>query len=168
MGIDPVTMMIASKVVSGFMEYREQRAADKEERRAYERSVAVARQQAQLNADDAERAALEEERAAEKHRMLQKVMFMKSGVDLTGSPLLVMEATRNKGRENAKNVVDRANAQNNLAIQSAVANVPTPRANLFGTIAKTAAGVAGSYTQSQLMKRQLQPSETWANGDAFR
>lgn len=158
MGIDPFTMFIASTVIqgiSGFMEYREQKKADKAERAAYNASVGVAQEQAALDQADAERAAKYEQDEADRISRVQKMQYLASGVDLTGSPLLVMEETRAKGAENAKNVRDSAAARGNLAVRSAQANVPIARASLTGTIAKTASGVASSYNDYSLLKKQL-------------
>ena len=83
------------------------------------------------------------------------MLFLKSGVMLEGSPLLVMEETRRKGEENAKNVRESGAARANLAVRSAQANAPVSRANLFGSVVDTASGVASSYSNMQLLKKQL-------------
>lgn len=72
--------------------------------------------QAQLAASQAESRAVEQERLAFKEAQAtteeadsvarrQKVAYLASGVDLAGSPLLVMEETRRKGAENADEIV---------------------------------------------------------------
>lgn len=156
MGIETMFLISAGlQVASGFMQYREQKKADKANQRAYQESVRIAQEQARLDKEDAERAAQAELEAADKARSKQKMLFLKSGVMLEGSPLLVMEETRQKGEENAKNVRDSAAARANLAVRSAQANAPVSRANLFGTVVDTASGVAGSYSNMQLLKKQL-------------
>lgn len=145
MGIETMFLISAGlSVAQGFMQYREQKKADKAAR---QRSEAEAR----LMEQDAERAALEEKRLAEKERRRQKMAFLKSGVTLEGSPLLVMEETRRKGEENVKNVRDSAKARANLVRQEGSVS----RANLFGTALDTASSVTNSYSNMQLMKKQL-------------
>lgn len=48
--------------------------------------------------------AAEESRVAESTRRLQKIQYLKSGVDLEGSPLLMMEATRLQGTRNVDEI----------------------------------------------------------------
>lgn len=143
------------QVVSGISGYMEQKKADKAEKRAYEESLRIANEQAALDKADADRAAQEELAESDKARKMQQMLFLKSGVDLTGSPLLVMEETRAKGAENAKNIRDSQAARSNLAIQSAAANRPVSRASLTRSIAETGSNVAGSYTDYSLLKKQL-------------
>ncbi len=159
MGFDPVTMFLVSagtQAISGIMQYSQQKKADKAERRAYEESVRIAREQAELDKKDADRAAQAELEDAQRHAKLQKMLFLSSGVDISDSPLLVMEETRNKGIENAKNVRDSAAARGNLAIRSAQANKPVSRASLITTASEVGAGIAGSYNDYSLLKKQLQ------------
>ncbi len=72
--------------------------------------------QAELAALQAEQRATEQERVSFKQSQAeleeadslsrrQKVAFLASGVDLAGSPLLVMEETRRKGAENAEEIL---------------------------------------------------------------
>lgn len=147
MGIDPVTMFIAStalQVGSGIMQYSQQKKADKAARQAAE-------EQARLTEQDAKRAAQEELATAEATRKAQRMAYLKSGVDLEGSPLLVMEETRAKGAENAQNVTDRAKSQADLYRKQGAVG----RASLVGTLASTGSSVASSYTNMQLLKKQL-------------
>lgn len=156
MGVETMFLISAGmKVASGFMQYQEQKKADKAEQRAYQESIRIAKQQNKLDAADADRAARLELEDAQKHEKLQKMLYLKSGVDLTGSPLLVMEETRAKGIENAKNVRDAQSARGKLAIQSAKANRPVSRASLTSTIAGIGSEVAGSYNDYSLLKKQL-------------
>lgn len=143
MGVDPISLgMMAFQAVSGFMQYSEQKKADKA---AKNRAFAEAR----LMEEDAERAALEEKRQAEHTRRVQKMAFLKSGVELSDSPLLVMEETRRRGAENAANVMSSAKAKANLVRQEG----SVKRASLFGSIAETAGGMYGTYLSSQQLKK---------------
>jgi hypothetical protein len=66
-------------------------------------STRVARKEAGIVAEDADRT-----------RRAQKLGFMKSGVSLEGSPLLLMEQTRMKGAENVDEII-RAGASGKVA-----------------------------------------------------
>lgn len=159
MGIETMLIVSAvSTVASGVMQYAQQKKADKAEKAAYAESLRIANEQSALDKADADRAAQAELDDAEKTRKLQKMLYLKSGVDLTGSPLLVMEETRKKGEENAQNIRDSQAARSNLAIQSAAANKPISRASLIGTAADVTKGVAGSYTDYSILKKQLTPA----------
>lgn len=156
MGLETMFLISAGmQVASGFMQYSQQKKADKAEKRAYEESLRIAREQADLDRKDAERAAQAELEESERTRKLQKMMYLKSGVDLTGSPLLVMEETRAKGAENAKNVLDSQKARSNLAIQSVAANKPVKRASLVNTAMDVGTGLTSSYSDYSLLKKQL-------------
>ena len=72
--------------------------------------------QAELAAQQAEARAVENERISAKQARVeqsesedlarrQKVAFLSSGVDLAGSPLLVMEETRRQGAENVQEIL---------------------------------------------------------------
>ena len=52
-----------------------------------------------------------EQEAADQTARRQKVAFLSSGVDLAGSPLLLMEETRRKGAENVEEVLAGGKAQ---------------------------------------------------------
>lgn len=130
------------QAASAFMSYREQKEADK-----------AARRQADIEArreeQDTARAALEEKRDAEKHRKLQKMMFLKSGVLLEGSPLLVMEETRQKGLENAANIM----RSGKLKAQSIRQQGSIKRASLLNTGLSAATSMTDAFTQFQQLKK---------------
>lgn len=156
MGIDPVTMMIAStalQVGSGFMQYSQQKKADKQ-------AAAAGDAQAAIMKNDAGVAANQEKIDADTAMRIQKMAYLKSGVTLEGSPLLTLQETVRKGDVNAANTFNSATAKADLVQQQG--NIK--RANLAGTVLDTASGIAGSYTSSQLLKRQLQPAGADSNG----
>ena len=92
--------------VGGFLN---DRATERYDRKALIAQQAAAREEAAFMQQDAARAAQEEQRLASNTASDQKVAYLKSGVDLSGSPLLVMEETRAKGAENAGNIIQGAN-----------------------------------------------------------
>lgn len=139
--------------LSGIMEYQQQKQADKAEKR-------IAYAEAAKLQQDASIAALNEQREADRHRSLQKMLFLKSGVSLEGSPLLVMEETRQKGEENARNVRNSASASASVIRQKG----SVKRASLVNTGLDVAKGVYDSYTRNQVLKdatQQRQNPITW-------
>lgn len=156
MGLETVFLISAGmQVASGLMQYQQQKKADKAEKRAYQESLRIAAEQAELDRKDAERAAQAELEEAQKSEKLQRMLYLKSGVSLEGSPLLVMEETRSKGAENAKNIREGQAARANLAMRSVAANKPVSRASLVNTAMDVGKGLAGSYNDYSLLKKQL-------------
>lgn len=156
MGLEALAITSAVlSVGSGFMQYREQKKADKANQAAYAESLNIANEQAKLDREDAARAATEARLEAEQHQKKQRALFLKSGVSLEGSPLLVMEETRAKGEENAKNIVENAAARSRLNVQSVAANKPVSRASLTNTALDVGGELAGTYTNYEILKRQL-------------
>lgn len=147
MGIDPVTMFAVSaglQVAQGFVQYSQQKKADKA-------AAAAAAEEARLMEEDAKRAALEEKIQAEKARKQQKMAYLASGVDLVGSPLLVMEETRNKGEENAKNIIDSAKSRASLTRQQGSVG----RASLIGSVSNTVSGLTSTYANYATVNKQI-------------
>jgi hypothetical protein len=77
------------------------------------------RQQGYIQAQESFRDAKVVEEEAESFRKRQKVMFLKSGVALEGTPLLVLEDTRLKAQEEAEAIRRRGIAEFNLADKKA-------------------------------------------------
>lgn len=81
----------------------------------------LAMQQATLAGQEearlAHREASAELDAADEARRAQKVAYLASGVDLSGSPLLVMEETTAQGQENADEILQAGAAAQTAAVQ---------------------------------------------------
>lgn len=73
------------------------------------RQAATAQAEANLRAEETARASARDAQFAtaesESVRRRQKLAYLKSGVDLEGSPLLMMEATRRAGLDNAEEIL---------------------------------------------------------------
>lgn len=89
-------------------------------------SQAEAGYQSELAIQQAESRAIEQERVsfreakleqeqAEDFRKRQKVAYLASGVDLSGSPLLVMEETRRRGAENVNEILQSGSSASSAA-----------------------------------------------------
>lgn len=145
MGIETIALVAGGlQVAQGVAGYVQQKKADSAARRAANAEAAIMEQ-------DAQRAALQEKIEADKVRQQQRVAFLTSGVDLSGSPLLLMEETRNKGNENAKNVTDSASARASLVRQQG----SVKRASLIGSAINTGANVANTYMNYKTVNRQI-------------
>jgi hypothetical protein len=145
MGIETMFIISAGlQVASGIMGYTQQKKADKAAKNA-------AYAEAAMMEEDAKRAALQERMESDRVRKMQKVAYLTSGVDLEGSPLLVMEETRNKGEENAKNVTESAAARASLTRQQGSVG----RASLVGSLANTASGLTSTYTNYATINKQV-------------
>lgn len=133
---------VGLQALSGYSQYQQQKKADKA-------SAIAANTEASILESDARRAGQEELAMAEKARRQQVMSFLKSGVDLTGSPLLVMEETRQKGIENAKNVIDSANRKAGLIRQQGSVR----RASLVNTALDTVGGIQNTLLNQKQLKK---------------
>ena len=112
-----------SKIVKGIQENK----AAKAEALLIEEQGALQQQEA---VTEAQRQATE----SRKFRKKQKVAFLKNGITLAGSPLLVIEETRRESQEEVNATVRRGNAQASLAFQQAAMTRNSGRAALLGGI----------------------------------
>lgn len=117
--------------------YQQEKQAAKATKRANAAMMAAAQEEARLNSEDAAKKALEEKRSAARVRSQQIALYLKSGVTLDGSPMLVMDETTTKGNENAKNIMDTAASQNrSMLLRAEAGQQPVQRADFFGTAAE--------------------------------
>jgi hypothetical protein len=156
MGFDPVTMFIAStalQVGSGVMDYMEHKKADKAAKSA-------ANQEAAIMEQDAARQATEEKRAGNEAAARQRMLFLSSGVDLSGSPLLEVQRTVRQGNQNAETVMGNAASRADLLRKQGGLG----RASLVGSALQTGSNVMGNYMNYSLLKKQLIPATPSTSG----
>lgn len=114
--------MLAAGGLQLFQGFQQMQAANEQ--------AAAAETQARMQAAEAGRIAglqaQQEAEAADTAERQQKLAFLKSGVELEGSPLLVMEETRQQGEENVQEILMGGAA----ASQSALFSGQTQAANL--------------------------------------
>lgn len=111
----------------------------------------AAKQEAGLQETQGRIAQAEAEETAEnvgeenrKFRARQKLLFLKAGVTLEGSPLLILEETKEEGEEEVEAIRRRGEAQLELSQRQADITRSYGRAALIGGIAgATASGVSG-------------------------
>lgn len=91
-----------------------------QQQQAASEQASIAREQASLEAAEAGRIAgkqaFQMEQEADDVRRRQKLAFLKSGVSLEGSPLLIMEETRQKGLENVQEIIKAGGASGASAL----------------------------------------------------
>lgn len=114
---------------------------------SFENSKAVAaaeRSQAELakleSGVEADRVAKENERFKKR----QKMLFIKSGIDLTGSPLLVLEETQRESDKQVSAIRAKGTAQRALGFAQAQITENVGRAKLIGGFTQATASAAES------------------------
>lgn len=80
----------------------------------------------------------------------QKLSFLKSGVTLQGSPLLVMQDTINKGKEDAKKILERSERQAIVAIKGGRARFGAEVQRAINVGAQGATSAYSGYQSRQL------------------
>ncbi len=150
MGIDAVSLAIGAVALtagSGVLSYTQQRQADKKAKTA-------AYQEAAIMEQDATEQARQERLAAKDHRAQQKVLYLASGVDLSGSPLLELQRTTRQGQYNADNVLSGVQRKADLTrYQGGIS-----RSSLIGSTLSTGANALSGYSNAMLLKKQLGPA----------
>jgi hypothetical protein len=159
MGIE--TAIIASAVLSAAAAgqgYMQQRSAAKQQKNANRAAMQAAEEESRLVKEDAAyRAGIERKNAASV-RSQQVAAFLKSGVTLDGSPLLVMNKTTADGEENANNLIRNAESQSrSMLLRGRAAQQPVQKADLLGAAAKIAS--AGQTAMSSMPSSQPNMSQ---------
>lgn len=112
--------------------------AAKKEASALNDQAAVTQVEAQA---EAERRAIE----IRKFEGKQKLAFLKNGVTLEGSPLLVLDETMREGQKEVDSIMRQGNAQANYARQNAAITRNKGRAALIGGIGNAAGSLINGY-----------------------
>lgn len=102
MGAMTTLILTGISAVSAVVGGMQQQAAAKNQANA---AIASSMMQGQEQARIAAAQADQESKEADAARRLQKIQYLKSGVDLEGSPLLMMESTRLQGEKNIDEII---------------------------------------------------------------
>lgn len=156
MGVDPISIaLFATQAFSAIKGYSEQNKAAKAQKRANEAAMAQAQEEARLAKEDAAFAAQQELKDAARVRGQQIALFLKSGVTLDGSPLLVSDETTQQGKRNAQNTIDNAESRSRSLILQGQANQQyVEKGDIFGT----AANVLGAGINTGVIKTKSKGS----------
>lgn len=112
---------------------------------AAKREAALQQEQGRLAQEEANREAARHAQDVRRFSRTQSLAFLRNGVTLAGSPLLVAEDTLTQGQEEVNSIVESGNAQRTLYNQRASATRNSGRAALVGGIGQAAGTVASSY-----------------------
>ena len=146
MGIE--TAILAATVGSAISGFVNQRSAAKQQKKANAAGMAAAEQEAKLTRADAAERARAEQLDARRVRSQQLSLYLKSGVTLDGSPMLVGKETIARGAQNAKNIMTNADYQaNSILLRGKASQQPIQKADFFGT-AGTILSAGKSYKAS--------------------
>lgn len=122
------TLSVGAQIFSGI---EAQKAADAE--------ASLQRQQGEILSLEANEEAARIERNAASLRKRQKILFLKSGVSLEGSPLLILEETQREAQKEADAVRKRGVSQFTLGRQRAKAASRRGRSALISATGKAVA-----------------------------
>jgi hypothetical protein len=139
--------------VTAVQSYLDQRDAEKETKKANaalmksaEADAALAKQDAALRADAARR-------DATRARAQQISAYLKSGVTLDGSPMLVTDETGYMGKRNADNILENAGYQSrSIMLRAEASKRSVKKADIWGTgfnVLGSAAGAADAYNKAK-------------------
>jgi len=167
---DPATLLtiatVGLQIFSTVFKARSQTAQGESANKTAQQQAALQEEQGQIAQQEA---LLSAERAAEDRRIFlkrQRLAFVKSGVSLEGSPLLILEQTRSRSQEEVDAIVRRGIAQKDLAVRQADITRRQGRAALTGgiagatsTVISGAAGVAGTIAGSRIFETRTRDED---------
>lgn len=104
-------------------------------------------QQALLADLEARREADKVEAEADTFRRRQKMAYLKSGVAIEGSPLLILDETSAKAQEEADAIRDRGRAQYNLGMAQAKQTYSKGRSAMIGSVVSALGSISNTYIQ---------------------
>lgn len=124
----------ALSIVSAVSSFAQQKKAASAQKKSNAAAMAAATEEARLTREDAASAALNEKKAAMKTRGEQLAAYLKSGVTLDGSPLLLASETIDSGDRNAQNTIDNAESRaKSLVLRGQASQDYVQKADVFGT-----------------------------------
>jgi len=120
--------------VSAVRSYMNDRAAERSTRRANQAAMEAANAEAALTRQDAAQRADAARREAQRFRARQISTFLKSGITLDGSPMLVSDETSFMGDRDAANILTNADySARSMVLRGQANQQAVKKADLFGT-----------------------------------
>ncbi len=139
--------------VTAIQSYMAEREAAKETKKANAAMMKAAENEAALAKADAAQKADALRRDAMRARSTQIAAYLKSGVTLDGSPMLIADETQSQGNKNADNTITNANYSANSIMLRAEANKRTvKKADIWGTafdVLGSAGKAVNAYDKAQ-------------------
>lgn len=161
---DPVTLAVVftaaaagGQIMSGY-----------QQKKAYSQEADLQREQAQIALDEANREAQLTANDRRKFLGTQKLAFIKSGVSLEGSPLLVLEDTRKQSQDEVDSIVKRGAAQYRLGVAQSEQTRQRGRAALTSAYVGAAGTAAsGAFYANQAGMFNATRGTTFRTGGSF-
>lgn len=120
--------------VTAIQSYLADREAEKQAKKANAAMMQAAQTEAALAKEDAAQRADAARKDAMRFRSQQIAAYLKSGVTLDGSPMLVADDTQNQGMRNAQNILTNADYSSRALILRAEANKQqVKKSDIWGT-----------------------------------
>jgi len=120
--------------VTAVQSYLEQRRAEKQTQQANDAMMKAAQTEAELAKQDAVQKAESARRDAARVRSQQVASYLKSGITLDGSPMLIANETTDQGNRNAANILTNADYSSRAMILRAEGNKQSvKKADIWGT-----------------------------------
>ncbi len=138
MGLE--TIAAVASVASSIKGFVDARGAEKEQKKANKLREAAAEQEAMLTKADAAEKARLTLRNSQIMRATQLSKYLKSGVTLDGSPMLVQQDTKDRAQEDINAINTNAEYSSNSILLRGKAHDPVKRADIFGTAADVLQG----------------------------
>lgn len=110
-------------------------------------SMAAGREQAEAQVEQTEDAMRQRTRKTMELEKIQKLNYLKSGVSLEGSPLLIMAETRDIGAQDVTNIRDSGQ-------DAASSYISQGRQSLFSSVGQAAGSMAGGFGGAEDMAGQ--------------
>lgn len=128
----------ATQGISAIQSYMAQKKEEKATKQANAAMMQAAETEAKLAREDAAQKAEAVRRDAARFRATQIASYLKSGVTLDGTPMLVANETTTLGNKNADNIITNADYSAKSILLRAQANKQTvKKADIWGTAFKT-------------------------------
>lgn len=132
--------------ISSFVSAGSTVAAGRAQQEAFDREAALQEEQGRIARREA---GIEAERTATERRKFlarQKLAFIKNGVSLEGSPLLVLEETRSESQKEVDAIIKSGNAQQRLFFRKAAISRSKGRAAILGSVGKATPDIFDTLT----------------------
>lgn len=146
--IAPIAGGIAT-IASSISGYKAEKRAASQLRAANAAAMAASQEEARLARMDAEERARQERKDAKRVRSQQLALYLKSGVTLEGSPMLVGKTTIEEGKKSASNVIQNAESHaRSILLRGQASQQYVQGPSVFGTAADIVTG-AGSLLKGK-------------------
>lgn len=140
--------------ITAIQSYLADREAAKQTKKANDAMMKAAQTEAALAKQDAAQKADAARKDAMKFRAQQISAYLKSGVTLDGSPMLVTNETQDQGNQNAKNIITNADySAKAMLLRAEASKQQVKKADIWGTafnVLGSASKAMDAYNKAQI------------------